>query len=207
MEVLGQPAHRIGGWLIGFGVVGLLLTAIFVIGWLGSLVALQNVDLDQADGQSLSSGLTNAADLMDSTATALESSTDTIGAVSDTLDDTTVLLNDLAETSGNLAEALDISIFGQHPFSAAAASIADIADELDTFAQHASTLDEQVSALQPDLAAVAEDKSALAKESADVLYHLLVLWASAGITPDDVYAVLKAREGRSGLDEKASRKG
>ena len=62
-------------------------------------------------------------------------------------------------------------------------------------------------AVETALAAVAEDKSALAKESADVLYHLLVLWASAGITPDDVYAVLKAREGRSGLDEKASRKG
>ena len=62
-------------------------------------------------------------------------------------------------------------------------------------------------AVEAALAAVAEDKSALANESADVLYHLLVLWASAGVTPDEVYAILKAREGRSGLDEKASRKG
>ena len=56
------------------------------------------------------------------------------------------------------------------------------------------------------LAAVSQDKSALTAESADVLYHLLVLWAASGITPDDVYAALKAREGQSGLDEKASRK-
>ncbi len=62
-------------------------------------------------------------------------------------------------------------------------------------------------AVEAALAAVAEDKSALANESADVLYHLLVLWASAGIRPEDVYEILKAREGRSGLDEKASRKG
>jgi hypothetical protein len=193
MEVLGQPAHRIGGWLIGFGVVGLLLTAIFVIGWLGSLVALQNVDLDQADGQSLSSGLTNAADLMDSTATALESSTDTIGAVSDTLDDTTVLLNDLAETSGNLADALDISIFGQHPFSAAAASIADIADELDTFAQHASTLDEQVSALQPDLAAVAEDLRTMQASTADLAERASAFNGGQGLVGFvRAYAVLSA---------------
>ena len=61
-------------------------------------------------------------------------------------------------------------------------------------------------AVEAALAAVSNDKQALAAESADVLYHLLVLWAASGITPDDVYAALKAREGQSGLQEKASRK-
>ena len=56
------------------------------------------------------------------------------------------------------------------------------------------------------IAAIQRDKGELAKESADVLYHLRVLWAASGITPDDVYAVLKARETQSGLEEKASRK-
>ena len=56
------------------------------------------------------------------------------------------------------------------------------------------------------IAAIRQDKAELAKESADALYHLLVLWAASGITPDDVYAVLRTREGRSGLEEKASRK-
>jgi phosphoribosyl-ATP pyrophosphohydrolase len=55
------------------------------------------------------------------------------------------------------------------------------------------------------IAAIQKDKTELAKESADVLYHLAVLWAASGITPDDVYAVLKAREGQSGLEEKAAR--
>jgi phosphoribosyl-ATP pyrophosphohydrolase len=55
------------------------------------------------------------------------------------------------------------------------------------------------------IAAISRDKTELAKESADVLYHLAVLWAASGLTPDDVYAVLKAREGQSGLEEKASR--
>ena len=55
------------------------------------------------------------------------------------------------------------------------------------------------------IAAVTRDKTELAKESADVLYHLAVLWAASGIAPEDVYAVLKSREGRSGLDEKAAR--
>jgi phosphoribosyl-ATP pyrophosphohydrolase len=56
------------------------------------------------------------------------------------------------------------------------------------------------------IAAIQKDKTELAKESADVLYHLLVLWAASGITPQDVYAVLQSREGQSGLEEKASRK-
>ncbi len=60
-------------------------------------------------------------------------------------------------------------------------------------------------AVEAAIAAVTRDPKALAAESADVLYHLLVLWAAAGITPEDVYAALRAREGQSGLQEKASR--
>jgi phosphoribosyl-ATP pyrophosphohydrolase len=60
-------------------------------------------------------------------------------------------------------------------------------------------------AVETALAAMTGDKAHLAAESADVLYHLLVLWAAAGITPEDVYAQLRAREGQSGLAEKASR--
>ena len=61
-------------------------------------------------------------------------------------------------------------------------------------------------AVEAALAAVSGDRQAIAAESADVLYHLLVLWAACGIEPGDVYAALKAREGQSGLAEKAARK-
>ena len=60
-------------------------------------------------------------------------------------------------------------------------------------------------AVETSLAAVAQDKAALANESADLLYHLLVLWAACEIGPDEVYAALAARESSSGLHEKASR--
>lgn len=61
-------------------------------------------------------------------------------------------------------------------------------------------------AVEVVLAAVAKDKGALTEESADVLYHLLVLWAACGVLPKDVYAALAARERQSGLAEKAARK-
>jgi phosphoribosyl-ATP pyrophosphohydrolase len=60
-------------------------------------------------------------------------------------------------------------------------------------------------AVEAALAAVSGSRDRLAAESADVLYHLLVLWAAAGIKPEDVYAALKKREGVSGLAEKAAR--
>ena len=61
-------------------------------------------------------------------------------------------------------------------------------------------------AIETSLAAVAEDKTALANESADLLYHLTVLWAACDLSPQDVYEALAKREAQSGLDEKASRK-
>jgi phosphoribosyl-ATP pyrophosphohydrolase len=54
--------------------------------------------------------------------------------------------------------------------------------------------------------AVAGNKQALIAESADVLYHLLVLWVSAGVHPSEVWAELERREGISGIAEKAARR-
>ena len=61
-------------------------------------------------------------------------------------------------------------------------------------------------AIETVIAAVQADKPALAAESADLIYHWLVVLAAAGVSLDDVAAKLEAREGTSGLDEKASRK-
>ena len=50
------------------------------------------------------------------------------------------------------------------------------------------------------------DKPKLVGESADMLYHLLTLWASVGVKPAAVWAELDRREGLSGIAEKAARK-
>jgi phosphoribosyl-ATP pyrophosphohydrolase len=55
------------------------------------------------------------------------------------------------------------------------------------------------------IAAMSETPEKLAEESADLLFHLAVLWAECGVTPDQVMDVLRAREGVSGIAEKASR--
>lgn len=54
-------------------------------------------------------------------------------------------------------------------------------------------------------AALGETPARVAAESADLLYHLLVLWAAVGVEPGDVWAELARREGTSGLAEKRNR--
>ncbi len=61
-------------------------------------------------------------------------------------------------------------------------------------------------AVEAVIEAMRGDKQKLAEESADLLYHLLVLWADADLDPADVYAILAGRQGISGIDEKKARK-
>ena len=49
------------------------------------------------------------------------------------------------------------------------------------------------------------NKDNIIKESADLLYHLSVLWISSDVKPHDVWNELQNRKGKSGLDEKKSR--
>lgn len=56
------------------------------------------------------------------------------------------------------------------------------------------------------IAALSEDQKALTGEAADLLFHLLVLLADRDVALADVLAELDAREGLSGLAEKAARK-
>ena len=54
-------------------------------------------------------------------------------------------------------------------------------------------------------AGLKETRPRVVSESADVLYHLLVLWAARGVRPAMVWAELARREGTSGIAEKKAR--
>jgi phosphoribosyl-ATP pyrophosphohydrolase len=60
-------------------------------------------------------------------------------------------------------------------------------------------------AVETALAAVQNDRAGVVAESADLIYHWLVLLAATEVSLDEVAEALKAREGRSGVAEKASR--
>lgn len=59
--------------------------------------------------------------------------------------------------------------------------------------------------METAIAAVSRDRDGVVGESADLLYHLLVLWAECDVAPAEVWARLASREGTSGIAEKAAR--
>jgi phosphoribosyl-ATP pyrophosphohydrolase len=60
-------------------------------------------------------------------------------------------------------------------------------------------------AVETVIEAVRNKRERLIEESADLMYHLLVLWADARIVPREIWAELARREGVSGIAEKESR--
>ena len=60
-------------------------------------------------------------------------------------------------------------------------------------------------AVEAIIEAVKDNRQGLIAESADVLFHLLVMLQSRGVTLEDVLAELEKRQGTSGIAEKASR--
>lgn len=60
-------------------------------------------------------------------------------------------------------------------------------------------------AVETVIAAIADDRAGMVSESADLIFHLCVLLADAGLSLDDVRAELARREGVSGIAEKAAR--
>ncbi|MEQ9695468.1 phosphoribosyl-ATP diphosphatase [Shimia sp. SDUM112013] len=60
-------------------------------------------------------------------------------------------------------------------------------------------------AIEAIIEAVKDNREGLISESADVLFHLLVMLQSRGVTLDEVLAELARRQGTSGIAEKAAR--
>jgi phosphoribosyl-ATP pyrophosphohydrolase len=112
--------------------------------------------------------------------------------------------NRMTESTDNAADVLD-RLFaviesrrgGDTSQSYTARLLAEGADRI------AQKLGEE--AVETVIAGATGNRAGVITESADLLYHLLVLWAASGVAPSEVWAELAGREGRSGVDEKLSR--
>ena len=93
-----------------------------------------------------------------------------------------------------------------HERARASADVSYTRKLLDKGVEHcAKKLGEE--AVETVLAAVAEDRPRLIAETADLLYHLLVVLEARGVSLADVETELARRTSQSGIDEKAARKG
>jgi len=101
-----------------------------------------------------------------------------------------------AEVVGRLAAVIESRREGDPETSYTARLLADTSLAAKKFGEEA---------IETVIAAAQCDKEAIAAESADAVYHWLVVLAGCGVSLDEVAAKLEAREGTSGLVEKASR--
>jgi phosphoribosyl-ATP pyrophosphohydrolase len=99
-----------------------------------------------------------------------------------------------------VVERLAATIESRRDGDASASYTAQLLADLD---RAAKKLGEE--AVETVIAAIHGDRDALIAESADLVYHWLVLLAAAGVSLDEVAERLEGREGTSGLAEKASR--
>lgn len=60
-------------------------------------------------------------------------------------------------------------------------------------------------AVETVIAALQDDRAEMVAEATDLMFHLMVLLADAGLGLDDIRAEMARREGVSGIDEKAAR--
>ncbi len=60
-------------------------------------------------------------------------------------------------------------------------------------------------AVETVIEATRGNRAGLIAESADLLYHLIVVWVDAGVRPEEIWAELERRQGISGIAEKAAR--
>ena len=60
-------------------------------------------------------------------------------------------------------------------------------------------------AVEAVIEATRGNRDGVIAESADLLYHLMVVWVDAGVRPETIWAELERRQGTSGIAEKAAR--
>jgi phosphoribosyl-ATP pyrophosphohydrolase len=109
----------------------------------------------------------------------------------------------MAEIDGTVLDRLYQVIVGRRGGDAASSYTARL------FAQGVARIAQKVGeeAVETIIEGVRGNAKGVVAESADLLYHLLVLWAEAGVAPGEVWRALEARAGTSGIAEKASRPG
>lgn len=154
----GERGRRLGTVLIGFGVIGLVLTTGMAIACLGGWASMQETE-QQLESNRLAAGsaLSEASRLLGSTSAVLESTTASLGDVASALDDTSRLLAGVSDSTRELADAMDVSILGQRPFAGVGGSFGDMSRELATVSDDAAALAATLGANEPQLQGLSTD--------------------------------------------------
>jgi len=153
---------RVATAVTWFGVVGLVLSVAMAISLLVGLGAMGDLDRRvDTNRLAMADALDQGTQLLDGTATTLESTISSLESVRASVDDTARLLGQLETSTRDLVSALGVNILGQRPFATVAKSFEGIADQLAISAEDAASVVDEIDNLKPDLGRVADDLRAV----------------------------------------------
>jgi len=158
MQTLGVDSRRLGGALVAFGSIGVVLAGIVALALvLGGLSVRSLADELEATRLAFVDSLERTSASMSDAATATANLRSTLESTQTTLTDTSATLDDLAGAVDSLAGALDFSILGQQPLLGAAEAFAGVADRLRTFSGDLDAVAVDLVANQADLGEMTAD--------------------------------------------------
>lgn len=144
--------HGLGTFLVGFGIVGVVLAGALAVTAGGAALATRGLDEELASQRAaLAATVRDASFGIGKAAVTVANVGGTLDTTETVLRDSSAALDDLATAADDLAASLDISILGQRPFETAASSLATFADRLATYADGVETLASDLVANQADL--------------------------------------------------------
>ncbi len=133
--------QRLGTVMLAFGIVGLLLAALVAVTLVAGLATARTLDDRIVAGQDrVAAALTDLTLTMDSVATSVDHGATTLATSRDSVAHAVDALGELAATSDSLASSLDVSLFGQRPFTTAVSQLHDMATRVRTFQEDATRL-------------------------------------------------------------------
>ncbi len=153
--------RRLGGFLIAFGLVGVVLFGAIAASLAVSVPSLANAGATQ-------SSIETARRLADDSVVTLQNLDTALAHSSDALDSSAKTLNDLAATMRGGASALRISIFGQHPFDGVADQFDNTAARAAATAQETAATSLSVAAMRASIALMIADLIALQAQLAQL---------------------------------------
>jgi hypothetical protein len=162
MTVPHARSRGLGTFLVGFGLVGIILAGALAATAGGAAIATGGLDEQLATQRTaLAATVRDASFGVGKAAVTIANIGGTLDTTETVLRDTSDALDDLATAADDLAASLDISILGQRPFEDAASSLATFADRLASYADGVEALASDLVANQADLEDAEEQLRAL----------------------------------------------
>ncbi|MHB8958409.1 MAG: hypothetical protein ACYDAN_02145 [Candidatus Limnocylindrales bacterium] len=169
MEWLGVDRKRLGTAMLVFGIVGLLLAAVVAVTLVAGGIAAQSLDHRVVAGQDrIAASLTRLTLTMDSVATSVDHGSATLATSRDSVAQAVDVLGELAGTSDALASALDVSVLGDRPFTAAVTQLHDMATRMRTFQDDATRLAADLDQDASDATQIAGEVRAMRSQVAEL---------------------------------------